>query len=266
VLIVMEENLGYSGTLGSCGADPYLCSLASAYASATGWYGVTHPSEPNYVALASGGIQGCVNDSSCTANSLTAADLGGQLTATSIPWVAWMEGMPSACSTTSGSGNYVLKHNPFAFFKDNFSGACHIQPYPGARGAVPILDGGQAPHFVWITPNLLDDMHDGSAQQGDTWLKDSLAPILASSWFTDFPSTVIVTMDEAEGGPSGHLAAQQGGRVPLVVISSNAKGRGRVALAGDHYGTLRSIEESFGLAPLGGAENAANGTLTSLFG
>src|SRR5579859_3778576 len=78
VLVVMEENKGYAATLGTCSADPYLCGLASSYASVVGWTGVSHPSEPNYVAFESGGIQGCTTDTSCAAFSVKATDLGGQ--------------------------------------------------------------------------------------------------------------------------------------------------------------------------------------------
>jgi phosphatidylinositol-3-phosphatase len=263
VLVIMEENKGYKATLGSCGAggaDPYWCSLAAKYASDTSWLGVAHPSEPNYVAFASGGIQGCTTDTSCAANSLSQTDLGGQLTAAGVPWVGWMESMPSACSTGNGGG-YVLKHNPFGFFKDNYSGTCHIRPYPGVSSALSTLDSAGAPDFVWITPNLTHDMHDGSVQQGDAWLTANLAPILASPWFLNFSSTVIVTMDEndAQSSPGG-------GQVPMVMISSHAAGKRAIAAAGNHYGLLRSIEETYRLPLLGAAANPANGDLRSWFG
>lgn len=269
VLVIMEENKGFSLTLGACSADPYLCSLASSYASASSWWGVSHPSEPNYVAIASGGIQGCVSDTSCAADSLSQTDLGGQLTAKGIPWVGWMESMPSPCFTGAGASGYALKHNPFAFFKDNFGGTCRDLPYPGISSALSTLDGANAPDFVWITPNLTDDMHDGTVQQGDAWLKANLAPILASSWFTNFNSTVIVTMDEGDGSANGGSCcggAGAGGHIPMVIISSTAKGKGSMALTGDHYGWLRSAEEAFGLALLGSASGPSNGDLLSLFG
>jgi phosphatidylinositol-3-phosphatase len=260
VLVIMEENKGYKATLGSCGADPYWCSLAARYASATSWSGVTHPSEPNYVAIASGGLQGCTSDTACAANSLSQTDLGGQLTANGVPWVGWMESMPSACSTSNGGG-YVLKHNPFGFFRDNYVGTCHIQPYPGVASALRTLDGAGAPDFAWITPNLTNDMHDGSVQQGDLWLSANLAPILASPWFLNFNSTVIVTMDEndAQSSPAG-------GQVPTVIISSLAAHKGGVAAAGNEYGLLRSIEEAYRLPLLGLASNPGNGDLRPWFG
>jgi phosphatidylinositol-3-phosphatase len=261
VLVIMEENKGYQATLGSCGADPYWCSLAAKYASDTAWLGVAHPSEPNYVAFESGGIQGCVGDTSCAANSVSATDLGGQLTAKGVPWVGWMESMPSPCYTGGSSNGYFLKHSFGGFFKDEYTGTCHILPYPGVSSAVNTLDGASAPDFVWITPNVKDDMHNGSVQQGDAWLKANLAPILASTWFTGFNSTVIVTMDENDAQTSPF-----GGQVPMVIISSLAAGRGAVAIPGNHYGLLRSIEEVYRLSLLSAATLPVNGDVRSLFG
>ena len=266
IMVVMEENQGYAATLGSCGAgspDPYLCSLATDYASATAWSGVEHPSQPNYIDIVSGANQSCTSDNCVGAGAYSARDLGGQLNSSSIPWTAYMETMPSACYTGSSFGSlYVLKHNPFVVFQDDMPpNACHIQPYPGSSGLVSALTASSAPDFVWITPNLNDDMHDGTVSQGDTWLKTNLQPVLTSSWFLDFNSTVVITMDENSGDNTGG-----GGHVPMVVISSRAKGRGKVAMTGNHFGTLRSIEEAYGLPLLGAAASPSNGDLSSLFG
>jgi hypothetical protein len=255
----MEENKGYAATLGACSADPYLCSLAAKYASFTNSHGVSHPSLPNYLGFDSGSTQGQTSD--CTScGPFAAADLGGQLTAKGIPWKAYMESMPSACYPGGGSGAYAKKHNPFLYFTDVLKNACaaHDVPYPGAGALVAQLDGAGAPDYVFITPNLNDDMHDGTVRQGDNWLKANLAPILASSWFTRYRSSVIVTMDEGDAGGSN--------QIPTVVISSRAKGVGATSVYGNLYGTLRSIEEAFGLGLLGGAQSAGNGDIARYFG
>jgi hypothetical protein len=50
------------------------------------------------------------------------------------------------------------------------------------------------------------------------------------------------------------------------VVSNKAAGHGSVAITGDQFGTLRSIEEIYRLPLLGAAANAANGDLSSYFG
>jgi phosphatidylinositol-3-phosphatase len=255
-MVIMEENKGYAATLGSCSADPYFCSLASTYASYTSWAGVSHPSLPNYLAFDSGSVQGQSTDCT-TCGPFSGTDLGGQLSAAGIPWTAYMESMPSPCYTGGSSGAYAKKHDPFMYFSDVIGAGCatHVLPYPGGNGLLAALDGSSAPSFVWITPNLLNDMHDGTVQQGDAWLKTNIDPVLTSTWFTNYDSTVIITMDEGVGNT-----------IPMVVISNTSKGRGAIAGSGNHYGALRAIEEEFGLGLLGAASNPANGDLISLFG
>ncbi len=265
VMVIMEENKGYKATLGTCASDPYYCSLAAGYATATSWFAISHPSAPNYVAVTSGSTQGLSSD--CTppgCGPFGVTSLGGQLTAAGIPWRAYMESMPSPCYSTGSSGAYAEKHNPFLYYTDvrNAANCATVdQPYPGAAGLVAALNGAGAPDFVWITPNLLNDMHDGTVQQGDAWLQANLAPVLASPWFTGGNATVIVTMDENDS-----QSTPGGGQIPTVVISSRARGVGAVSTAGNLYGTLRSIEETYRLGLLGNAASAASGDLSSLFG
>lgn len=270
ILVVMEENDGYALTLGRCGSgspDPYLCSLAADYASATNWYGVEHPSLPNYLDIISGSDQGCTGDG-CL-GPFSASNLGAQLTTAAIPWVADMESMPSACYTGVSAGDYARKHDPFMDFTDVAQAAdCSrvVRPYPGGGGIAAALDEAGAPDFAWVTPNLSDDMHDGTIQAADTWLRDNLTPVLDSAWFAD-RGTVIVTMDENDGqGGHGCCADPGGGQIPEVVISAASRGRGAVTVTGDHFGTLRTIEEAYGLPLLGAARDSAHGDLSSLLG
>jgi hypothetical protein len=266
VMIIMEENQGYAATLGDCSADPYICSLASEYASANNWYGVYHPSLPNYLAITSGSTQGCESDS-CGTYSVD--NLANQFNVSGIPWIAYMESMPSACYTGSSSGEYAGKHNPFVHYADVLGASCgsHVLPYPGPSGLISALNSASAPDFVWITPNLMDDMHDGTVSDGNSWLQTNLAPVLSSAWFTQYRSTVIVTMDENDAQSSGSCCSDAvGGQIPELIISKNAVGRGIVSATGDHYGTLRTIEEAYGLPLLGAAASPANGNLSGLFG
>jgi acid phosphatase len=267
VLIVMDENKGYAAVLSGA---PYLDSLAKAYMNSSSWFGVDHPSAPNYVALLSGSTQTVVGD--CTPPSCgpyNVTSLPGQLSAAGIPWTAYMESMPTPCYAGSTFGLYAEKHDSFMYFDDVLKNNCasHVLPYPGSSSLVATLDGSNAPDFVWITPNLMDDMHDGSVLQGDAWARANLAPVLSSSWFKDYNSTVIVTMDEGDADATASCCGQPaGGPIPMIVVSSKAAGHGSVAITGDQFGTLRSIEEIYRLPLLGAAANAVNGDLSSFFG
>src|ERR1700682_6747452 len=60
VFVIMMENTGYSLLIGNPNA-PWINSAASTYGLATSYFGVTHPSQPNYIA-ATAGIQGNNSD------------------------------------------------------------------------------------------------------------------------------------------------------------------------------------------------------------
>ncbi|MGA7987047.1 MAG: alkaline phosphatase family protein [Candidatus Dormiibacterota bacterium] len=244
VLVIMEENKGYAATLGTCTADPYFCSLARKYLSFTNSHGVSHPSMPNYYAFISGATQGCASDG-CP--PFSDPSLGSQLDAAGVPWAAYMESMPFACDR-GNAGGYVVKHDPFVQSTAISGCASHVLPYPGAKGMLEVLGSRLAPEFAWITPNLTNDMHDGSVQQGDAWLAANLKPILASPWFLSYPSTVIVTMDEGDTGSTN--------QIPTVIISSHALGIGEVSTSINDYAVLRAIEDVYALGALRGAASA----------
>src|SRR5664279_4090559 len=61
VIVVIEENHGYDQLMGSPNA-PYINELASSSAVFTDSHGVTHPSQPNYLAFFSGNAQGVTDD------------------------------------------------------------------------------------------------------------------------------------------------------------------------------------------------------------
>jgi acid phosphatase len=269
-MVIMEENRGVAATLGHCPSDPYLCSLAAGDASLTAWYAITHPSAPNYLALVSGATQGITSD--CTPDGggcgpFNVTDLGSQLTGAGIPWLALMESMPAPCDRVSSAGEYAEKHDPFMYFNDDRGAGCatHIVPYPGVGGMSAMLDASAPPDFVWITPNLINDMHDGTVAQGDAWLAANLPAVLASSWFAE-DGTVIITFDENDEAPDGSCCGNaKGGVIPMIVISAKARGHGAIATVGDDYSTLRAIEVAYGVSLLGNAASATSG-LGELFG
>src|SRR2546421_7412766 len=78
VVVVVEENHSYDEVIGVTDA-PYINSLANQGASFTNSYAVTHPSQPNYLALFSGSTQGVTDDNATP--TYTKANLGSELIA-----------------------------------------------------------------------------------------------------------------------------------------------------------------------------------------
>ena len=260
IMVIVMENEGYAQIIGNTAQAPYINSLASTYSSATTWYGLQHSSLADYVALISG-----------TTGTYSAPTLVGELASKGISWKAYMEDMPSVCYTGKGVGNYSKLHNPFVYFKSIRTTALCNQVVPflanDGSGFAKDLQNNTAPDFMWVTPTECHDMNTKCAplnnhiKQGDQWLSATIPAVLGSPWYAS-GGTVIITWDSAD---SSFWNTGSGGRVPTIVIS--AKSKGSFTMGGNHYGTLRAIEEAYGIAPvLGGSANPANGDLTLAFG
>jgi len=261
VFVIVMENDEYSSIIGS-GSAPYINGLASAYGLATNYYGASHPSLPNYLALTAGSTFGTTSD--CTTCFINATNIGDQVEASGRTWKAYMEDMPSACYTGASSGNYAMKHDPFVYYDDirNNAARCasHVVPFTqfGAD-----MSSGNVPNFVWITPNMCNDMHDCSVATGDTWLRSVVPTITGSAAFRN-GGVLFITFDEGSTS-AGCCGDSWGGHLATLVISPRSISGYRSAVAENHYGLLRTIEDAFRLAHLSAASWSSNVPLREYF-
>ena len=259
VMVIMEENRSYKDIIG-CACAPYLNSLASKYTLATQSYSLHHDSLPNYLAMTSGTTWGC-GSSSC--GPFPGPDIASELSTHGVSWRAYMETMPSACSTALSYGDYVRRHNPFVYLSDVLHNNCtqRVVPYTLTRLRSD-LNSTAPPAFVWITPNLVHDMHSASVQDGDTWLKANLPTVLASKWYAQ-GGVVILTFDEGAAGDATYMTAGTAGGGHIVTLVISAKSTGHYTTAFNEYGILRALERAYGVALLGGARNTSNGDISA---
>jgi hypothetical protein len=89
IFVIVEENHGFADVIGNPAA-PNLNALAHQFGLATQYFGVTHPSEPNYVALLGGSPFGFTSDNPYWMQSVAAPSLIGQLDAAHISWKAYL--------------------------------------------------------------------------------------------------------------------------------------------------------------------------------
>ena len=166
VFVIMLENHEADHVVGDPAA-PYITSLASAYGQATDYFGVTHTSEPNYIAATSGDTWWVNNDKDWSqGNQYDHANIVDELEAAHVPWAAYMEAMPSAGYLgaqwpATGGALYASKHNPFILYSDirlNPARASHVQPYTAMAAD---LNGPNPPRYAWISPDQCNDMHGG---------------------------------------------------------------------------------------------------------
>jgi phospholipase C len=222
IFTIVMENHDRGQIIGSAEA-PYINALAGQGAEAGGYHdSYVHPSEPNYIWMVAGENFGILNDDDPNrANTISSTShLADQIEAAGRTWKTYQESMGEPCGLSSHD-DYAVKHNPFMYFSDINGwdgGAFH----PSARCTEHVVDysqldadlaAGQVPDYVFITPNLTNDMHDGSVAQGDAWLAAQVPKILASDRFKQ-GGALFLLWDEG----SGH-----GDDPPFIVVSPNAK-------------------------------------------
>jgi hypothetical protein len=261
IFVIVMENHEYGTVIGSPAA-PYINRLAASYGLATNYYAASHPSLPNYVALTAGGTFGIASD--CTTCFVNATNIADQVEASGRSWKAYMEDMPTSCFMGAWSGNYAMKHNPFMYFLDvrNNPARCAAHVVPFTQFGVD-MSRGQVPNFVWITPNMCNDMHDCSVATGDAWLGNVVPTIIGSAAFRD-GGVLFITWDEGSTNV-GCCADTWGGHVATLVISPKSIGGFRSSVAENHYSLLRTIEDAFHVAHLGAAGWSSNVPLREYF-
>jgi phosphatidylinositol-3-phosphatase len=273
LIVVMDENNGIWLTTGTAAnrADwAYLNSLwtSPAVDSFRQMFGITHPSQPNYLGLAAGSTLGVTSDAT-KAGKYNVPTVWDQLTAAGVSWGVYQEGMPGTCSpvlTFNDSvtmGQYALKHNPATPFAPVYtSSECqHVQP-------LSALDPANLPAVSFITPNICNDAHGFPAsdtvdnalfpncvtgtsalrQRADAWLQARVPGWVAAG------ATVVITFDEG-GTDTGINGTSGGGQLAAVELGAGVAG-GQITSQLNHYSITAAIEDAWGLPLLGNAATA----------
>jgi phosphatidylinositol-3-phosphatase len=260
VLWIWMENHSYSQIIGS-GSAPYINGLAKKCGLATNYHNITHPSLPNYIAATSGLTSlkqfktDCEPSATC---STSAPSVFGQVSS----WKAYEESMPSNCDTSSGR-SYAVKHDPPPYFTTLTGCSSYDVPFTQLSGD---LANGTLPAFSFVTPNMTDDMHNGTVAQGDTWLAANVPPILASSAYTSNSLVVVITWDEGAGGTTSNCATNTtdvGCHVATLVISPSTVPGTRSKTLFNHFSLLGTTESLLKVPQLGSAGSASD--MTSAF-
>jgi acid phosphatase len=238
---VVEENKSFSQIIGNRDA-PYINALARRGVLFTNSRGITHPSQPNYLALFSGTTRG-IGSNACPLE-LSGENLASVLIAQGLNFISYSESMPEAGYEGCIYGPYMRKHNPAANWKEL---AAFNQPF----SAFP-QDFTQLPTVALVMPDQRNDMHDGSIAQGDSWLAQNIEQY--AQWAMTHNSLLIVTWDEDNGSESNRIAT--------IFVGAMVK-PGKSAQRINHYTLLRTISGMYGLPYLG--ESAQEKPITGVW-
>ncbi len=265
VFTIVMENKSKDQILGNPNA-PFINALARHGAIANGYHdSFVHPSEANYLWMVAGENFGILDDEDPSSHSLSSTShLVDQLEAGGLSWKAYEESMGTPCGLTS-HGRYAAKHDPFVFFSDVNGWDGHVF-HPAERCAKHVVDYTQLeadiahhalPKYAFITPNLDDDMHDGSIADGDAWLAREVPKIMGSDAYKN-GGVLFLLWDEGGGLPAHDDP-------PFIVISPNARSGTRSETTYDTSAYLKTVEGILGVAPLPCGEGRNVTAMTDLF-
>lgn len=238
VVVVIEENRGYSQIMNMRNSNSYIHALARRGVLFTESYGVTHPSQPNYLALFSGSTQGVVTNS-CQ-HVFDNDNLASSLLAAGFSFASFSESLPAVGDLSCSSGAYQRKHNPVA----NWQGT-RLPAELNQRFADFPKDLSRLPTVSFVIPDQDNDMHDGSFEAADEWLKKHIDPYV--EWAMKHNSLLILTWDEDDGREGNHIVTILVG--PMVKAGSADQ---RI----DHYNVLRTLLDIYSLPAFGASRNA----------
>jgi hypothetical protein len=278
IVVVIEEDRA-SGAIGDTAHMPYFNQLAASGLVYSNSHGVAHPSLPDYLALYSGSTQGITDNGNN--HTFTAPNIAKSLNSTLLAsgqylsFAGYTESLPRDGDTTTriaGDPNdpsappdlYMRNYSPMAQFTDVGAHGSTLIPNAAVNktfASFPTTAAGYAalPTVSFVIPNNLHNTHGSNEQppyatepseydflrsSADTWLKQHLDGYL--QWAKANNSLLIVTTDEEEtdSTPTSSITTIVNGDPNLVV-------RGVNATSFNHYNVLRTIEDMYGLTPLG---------------
>ncbi len=175
-----------------------MTSLAGLYGLATHYTAVTHPSEPNYLALIGGSTFGYTSDGNCC-YIISSANIVDRLESAGLTWQAFAEdaGNSGTCSfSPPRSGD----HFPFIDFSDmNTASRCShflTTSSPTDTEFLAALNSTTPANYIWLTPNDSDNCHNTSVSFCDAYLSALVPLILSSTMFTTQRSALFIVFDE----------------------------------------------------------------------
>jgi phospholipase C len=281
VFVIMMENTSYESLIGNPNA-PWINNAAATYGVATNYYGVIHPSQPNYIAATAGVIGNDTDDD----ETIDVPNIVDQLEAAGKTWRDYQQSL-SLCNGDKlahacGNQLYERKHNPFVSYVDVQSNSARMANVVDLAQLDADLASGKVGDYNFIAPDQCHDMHGRAAPDtdpcsfsneqsliaaGDLFLSQTVGTIMSSKAWTG-NSVIFIAWDESDFGGSGPFgfpdtrgccdANPGGGHVLTLVISHSDHAARASSVAYNHYSLLRTIEDGWKLGCLGATCDTAN--------
>ena len=241
VVVFMVENHSLSEMKSGM---PRTYRFASRYGVATHYRAITHPSLPNYLAIAAGSTKGVTDDASPSSHQLTGPTIFSQALAAHKTAKTYADAMPGTCDR-SDTGEYAVRHNPWTYFTDD-TAACHKYDVPATRLAHDVR-AGQLPNLSFVVPDVIHDAHDGTLAQADAWISGQIKLLTSGSDWRSGHLAIVVTADEDDHSASNTV---------LTTVASRYQRHKVVTSPLTHYSLTGFIDDVLHVSRLGNAATA----------
>lgn len=181
---------------------PNLANLARRYSYSTNFYAITHPSLPNYLAMAFGSTMGVTDDKPPAGHRLDAPTVFTQAIASGRTAGTFADSMTEACSTRNNAA-YVARHNPWTYAaNDAVSCQQFDQPIETLDASVST---GSLPNVGLVIPDQDHNGHDGSLADADAWIGDKIDLVQSGPDWEAGKLAIVVTADEDDKKSGNHI-------------------------------------------------------------
>ena len=281
VVVVVEEDR-FAGAIGDNANMPYVNQLASTglvYGNSHGLNSTSQEGEMNYLALYSGSTQGVTDNGYY--GPFGGANLAQSLNNAGLGFTGFSESLPTNGDTTDALAAsptnpayddlYVRSYNPMAQFTNVGAGKVNADVNKTFAN-FPTTAAGYAslPAVSFVIPNTLHNTHGSNdtdpyatdpgaygllRQNADAWLQQNINGYL--QWAKANNSLLIITGDEGDRAhgfnslATNNVTTIVNGSTDLFVPGTNSTNV-------TPYNLLRTVEDMYGLTPLGGSAGASD--------
>lgn len=241
VVYVVFENTNYKDAI----RVPEFAEYAKRGLLFTNFFGETHPSQPNYIAMISGSTLG-VN----TNNNVDLSEnyLGDLLENKGRDWRVYAEGYPGNCFLGKSYGQYFRKHTPFLSFKNVSQNSERCNKVQNFNQFFLDWKNETLPAFSMIIPDDDSNGHDTSVEEAGRWLKTTFERFVTDSKVME-KTLFVITFDEGT-----RLGKNQ---IYTVLMGASVIPGTKNSQKLNHYNLLKMIEDEWQLGDLGrGDKNA----------
>lgn len=239
--------------------QPDLVELQKQGITLTNYFGLTHPSEPNYVGVVGGDYFGIFDDAflRIPENVSTVVDL---LDSKNISWAEYQEHLPytgfqgvNYSRQSDMASDYVRRHNPLIIYDSVVSKPHNLGYIKNYTDFDNDLKNNDLPQWAFFTPNITNDGHDTDIAFSGKYVTNWIKPLLNHTAFSK-DSLIIVTFDENESfsKPNTVLAILLGDAIPDHLRGTTD------STFYDHYSNLATVQANWELPHLGRNDVNAN--------